>query len=114
MRWIWTLAIACVIAATGVRPQLEVRQDVQSDQIERATPGTLQHLSSRSATLQQLATRPQGLRAPSLHSPPLAIIPASGFSTTPPRARAFATAWPLHASFSQHVPTSPARGPPVG
>ena len=111
MRWIWTLAIACVIAATGVRPQLEVRQDT-SDQIQRA-PGALQHLSTRSSALDQVAKRPQGLRAPSLHSPPVAIVPASGFSTTPPRARAFATAWSLHASFSHHIPTHPARGPPI-
>jgi hypothetical protein len=112
MRWVWTLAIACVIAATGVRPQLEVRQD-HSDQIQRAS-GTLQHLTARSSTLQQLATKPHAVRAPNLQGPPLAILPTAGFSTTPPCARAFATAWSRHASFSRHTPTYPARGPPLG
>ncbi|HUS32171.1 MAG TPA: hypothetical protein VMZ53_26910 [Kofleriaceae bacterium] len=112
MRLIWTLAIACVIAATGVRPQLEVRQD-HTEQLQRATPGTLQHLTARSA-VHHFAMRPHTLGTPDARSAPLAILPSAEFSTTPPRVRALSTAWSLHVSLSQLVPAHPARAPPLG
>jgi hypothetical protein len=113
MRWIWTLAIACVIAATGVRPQLEVRQN-HTEQLDASdsAQGTLQHLRASGSTLQQLATR-HAPRSPEVRNPPFAPPPTAAPSLAPPRIRALAIAWSLRAAHSHFVPAYPARGPPL-
>ena len=113
MRFVWTLAIACVIAATGVRPQLEARQDASEQQLERGTPAALQHLTARPSQLPLLATRSHAGSIPELRATPPAILPTANVSLTPPRIRALAIAWSLHASHSHFVPAHSARGPPL-
>jgi hypothetical protein len=112
MRWIWALAIACVVAATGVRPQLEIRNE-HASQFQRA-PTTLQHLTARTPGSHHLATRPHRLGARDVPITIVAVIPQTALALQAPHARAFGTAWSLHTSPSSFVSAHPARGPPVG
>ena len=111
MRWIWTLALACVIAATGVRPQLEIRDD-RGHEIERA-PTTLQLLTARAPAQSQFATRPHRLGVRDLRPTTLAILSRTGLPLAAPSARALSTAWALCTSLSAYLPAHPARGPPI-
>jgi len=102
MRWIWTLAVACIIAATGVRPEQELRAE-HAGQIDRAPASALQHLTVRVTGAQPVAR----------HTP-VAIVPATPDVSPPERSRAAASTWSLHVSHSQLVPAPSARGPPIG
>ena len=101
MRWIWTLAIACIIAATGVRPEQELRAE-HAGQIDRAPATTLQHLSIR-----------PGAAQPVRHTP-VAIVPTAPQMSPPPRALALAPASSLDVSPAKLAPAPWARGPPIG
>ena len=99
MRWIWTLAIACIIAATGVRPELEVREDPTSQQFK--APAALQHL----------VARPDGHNAPDTRVSFVATLPAP-FALPAPLARTTVTTWRALALTSLLLVDSRARGPP--
>ena len=112
MRWIWGLAIACVVAATSVRPQLEVRED-HSSQVKRA-PTTLHHLTARTPVTQHLVTRSHRLGVRDVPLTLVGLVPQTALSLEPPRAHAETAAWSLQRSQSSFVPAHPARGPPIG
>jgi hypothetical protein len=117
LRWIWTLAIACVVAATGVRPQLELRAHADaSEQLHRPSGADLEHLTASGLSANRIASRPTGrhtLDRRDADGSMLAIVPTAASTARLPRIAALATAWSLR-SFSSHLhPAHPARGPPA-
>lgn len=99
MRWIWTLAIACIIAATGVRPELEVRDDPTSQQL--TAPASLQHL----------VARPHGHGAPDTRVSLVAAV-AARFALFAPPAHTTLETWHLRPLRSHLLVDARARGPP--
>ena len=99
MRWIWTLAIACIIAATGVRPELEVKGDPTSEHVK--APAQLQHL----------VARPHGQHAPDTRVSLLATV-ASPFALSAPPARTTLATWLAGSLRSHSLVDARARGPP--
>ena len=102
VRLIWAFAIACVVAATSVVPEIETRDQARSAQIERAP-----------ATPQLLATRGAAARSHAVRLPVFTLVERLSFDA-PLRAVVAVDSAPHAAPFSvTEVPRS-ARGPPIG
>lgn len=101
MRFVWAFAIACVVAATSVCPEVETREHSHAAQLDRAP-----------VSPQLLATRGHAFRTPAIRLPGFAV-PTAPAIDIPPRAvvaRATAAHAPLFSV--TEVPRS-ARGPPI-
>lgn len=101
MRFVWAFAIACVIAATSVCPEIETREQSHAAQLDRAPVAP-----------QMLATRGHEIRPNAIRLPPFAV-PTTRFVDIPPRAVVARATRPHAPPFSvTEVPRS-ARGPPI-
>ncbi len=104
MRFVWAFAIACVIAATSVCPEIETREQSQSAQ--------LQKLQKAPLAPQMLATRNHDARSNAVRLSPFTVPSALGLDIPPREVVARATS-PYAPPFSvTEVPRS-ARGPPI-
>ncbi|HSD88037.1 MAG TPA: hypothetical protein VLB44_11005 [Kofleriaceae bacterium] len=114
MRWIWSLAIACIVAATGVHPDLGALRslegrDTRSGQLE-AAPARVELVATRP---QVHATRAHGTPSHELRLPASLAIEAAA-STPRPLAHAASACPQLVSTLSRLVPaTRSARGPPA-
>jgi len=114
MRWIWSLAIACIVAATGVHPDLGALRslegrDPRSGQLE-AAPAPVELVATRP---QVRATRADVTPSHDVRLPAsLAAEPAA--STDRPMAHASSACPRLVSTLSRLVPaTRSARGLPA-
>jgi hypothetical protein len=101
MRFVWAFAIACVIAATSVCPEIDTRDRSQAAELEKA-PATPQILAARSHEARTNAVRLAPFSVPvalAIDIPPRAVVARA----TAPHAPPFAVT---------EVPRS-ARGPPI-
>jgi hypothetical protein len=100
MRWVWALAIVCLMAATSVRPLRIKRHDPHVAQLDAAT-GAVARVARREAT----------------HLPDLRLAPfvlAQAPSTAAPVMVADATNRPLTSCPATCAADTPrARGPPI-
>ena len=103
MRWIWGLVIACLVAATGVRPiELTPRS---SDEIAK--------LVRSPAALPVMAGRRAAAHNPKLHLPLAALPDLPALAV--PRQSVFVALRDGHTSLHAiWISSRSARGPPVG
>jgi hypothetical protein len=102
MRFVWAFAIACVVAATSVCPEIETREQSQAAQLDRAPV----------APAQMLATRGDHVRASAVRIAAF-TVPAPLVFENPPRGVVARATAPHAPPFSvTEVPRS-ARGPPI-
>jgi len=103
MRWIWAVVIACLVAATGVRPiELAPRTSDQSSKLAAAP-----------AALPVMAGRRDHSRTPTLHIPVGAVpaVPALDM----PRVAVLVVLRDAHAASSTiWFSSRSSRGPPLG
>jgi hypothetical protein len=114
MRWIWSLAIACIVAATGVHPDLGTLRSLEGRDARSA------QLEVASARVDLVATRPhvQATRAdaPPSHDLrlPAALAPGRPSSAQNPAQPALVACPQLASTLSRLVPAArSARGPPA-
>jgi hypothetical protein len=106
MRALWSLAIVCLVAATGVRPANT--SDRRATPLLRAAPPTARALVTPPA--QQAVTR--RTPASSLQLPPVTLV--ASFALRSPPARAITQgSLPPDRVFVGLVMTCSARGPPM-
>lgn len=104
MRWMWTLVVCCLVAASGARPvQPEVR-DPYSSQTARLDAAPLHDLA--------LTTRRDTAHAPDVRLPPFVLI-APAKIASPVRVAVACEARVLAHRCAPPVTTCSARGPPV-
>jgi hypothetical protein len=103
MRWIWAVVIACLVAATGVRPiELTPRTADESTK-----------LASSPAALPVMAGRREHTRAPMLHVPVGAMPEVPALDT--PRVAVLVVLRDAHtASSTIEFSSRSSRGPPLG
>jgi hypothetical protein len=103
MRWIWSVVIACLVAATGLRPiELTPRTADESTKLA-ATP----------AALPVMAGRRDHSRTPGLHSPVGAVPEVPAFDV--PRVAVLVVLRDAHtASSTIEFSSRSSRGPPIG
>ena len=101
MRFVWAFAIACVIAATSVCPEIETREQSHAAQLQKAPLAP-----------QMLATRNHDARANAVRLSPF-TVPTGLALDVPPREVVARATSPHAPPFSvTEVPRS-ARGPPI-
>jgi hypothetical protein len=101
MRFVWAFAIACVIAATSVCPEIDTRERSQTAELQKAP-----------ATPQILAARNHEARTNAVRLSPFAV-PAALALDIPPRELVARATSPHAPPYSvTEVPRS-ARGPPI-
>lgn len=101
MRFVWAFAIACVVAATSVCPEIETREHSHAAQLDRAP-----------VTPQLLATRNHDARTNAVRLSPF-DVPSAPAVDVPPREVVARDTSPHAPPFSvTEVPRS-ARGPPI-
>jgi hypothetical protein len=110
MRFIWALSIACIVAAPGVRPELEVQRVRQVAGELDPAPAKLSYVATRPdvASARGHLPRPQEVRLPPY------LLPAPPASLAPGGPRPQGEPARLTSTLSRLIPAArTARGPPA-